>query len=313
MGWRDLLQTDDETVVSPWVGGRVLRVHDRTWSLEGRQPPEFGWHKFKVKGRKVRWESETEPSEDTLRYLIRGYLVGDRLVPEDVRVDPDPAKITDFSEPVALLDPGLDRFVRVAAGRPFEDGPLVFKGLEFPLGPEEDVLKAFEDQAVTVDNIRGVSPALDAAFRMECFQRIEAVRRRAELERQRLEEEAKRQQEERRKQIVEKLGDGAGRREMAPVDFSEAARAALAVGGAHYLDHRKARGRGEMIVKFRLDGRRFECTCDEKTLRIIDSGICLIDHATNKKYDNYFTLESLPGVIKQAQREGRLVVFRHVD
>jgi hypothetical protein len=47
-----------------------------------------------------------------------------------------------------------------------------------------------------------------------------------------------------------------------------------------------------------------------ETLRIIDSGICLIDHATDERGDTYFTLESLPAVIAQAIREGHLVIFR---
>ena len=61
-----------------------------------------------------------------------------------------------------------------------------------------------------------------------------------------------------------------------------------------------------------LDGRRFECTCDARTLRIVDAGICLVDHRSGQKGDQYFTLESLPGVIQQAEREGKLVVFRRV-
>jgi hypothetical protein len=98
---------------------------------------------------------------------------------------------------------------------------------------------------------------------------------------------------------------------MALEDFGEAARAALAVGGATYLDHRPAY-RGEMAVRFRFIGRRFECTCDQRTLRIIDSGICLQDHDTGDRGDHLLTLESLPGTIMQADREGKLVVFRHV-
>jgi len=100
---------------------------------------------------------------------------------------------------------------------------------------------------------------------------------------------------------------------MVYVDFAEAARAALAVGGAEYLDHRRSARRGEVVVRFRLAQRRYECTCDQESLRIIDAGICLIDHATGERGDTYFTLESLPAVILQAEREGRLVVFRHVD
>jgi hypothetical protein len=68
-----------------------------------------------------------------------------------------------------------------------------------------------------------------------------------------------------------------------------------------------------MVVRFRLLGRRFECTCDERTLRILDAGICLVDHATGERGDTRFTLESLPAVILEADRDDKLVVFRHVD
>lgn len=99
---------------------------------------------------------------------------------------------------------------------------------------------------------------------------------------------------------------------MAKIDFEEAAKAALAVGGADYIDHRKAYRKGELVVRFRLDGRRFECTCNDE-MQIIDSGICLVDHESGDKGDTLFTLESLPAVIKQADREGKLHIYRHVD
>lgn len=313
MGWQDLLQTGDETLVSPWVEGRVLRHEERAWAIEGRLPREPGWFTFRLSGRKAWCEGPVEATPETLRHRVRGYLVGDRVVLDDVRVDPQPATIYRFAESVHLLDLGLDRFVRIAAGRTHEDGPLVFAGLEMPLGPEEDVLKAYLDQTPTVDAVKGVTPALDAAFRMETWQRIEAERRRAKLERQRREEEERRQREERRQELIIQLGDGAGRRKMALEDFGAAARAALAVGGATYLDHRRSARRGEMVVRYRHHNRRFECVCDEKTLRIIDAGICLTDHDTGERGDNYFTLESLPVVIDEADREGKLVVFRRVD
>jgi hypothetical protein len=67
-----------------------------------------------------------------------------------------------------------------------------------------------------------------------------------------------------------------------------------------------------MVVTFRLEGRRFECVCDGTTLRIVDAGICLVDHRTREAGDTRFTLESLPDVIRQAMRERVLHVFRHV-
>jgi hypothetical protein len=311
MGWRDLLQTGDEAMVSPWLGGRELRSGARTWTIEGRLPREIGWYNFKLKGRKATLDKAADAAGDKLGFEVRGYLVGDNIIGDDVRVDPDPAKIVAFSEPVALLDPGLGRFVRVVAGRPFEGGPLVYKTQDFPRGPEDAVLQAYYDRAASVANIPDVLPALDAAFRMETWTRSETERRRAEAERERAAEEARMLAEERRRQLAEQLGTGEGRRAMAQIDFPQAARAALALGGAEYLDHKLGFTPGEMVVTFRLNRRQFTCSCDRTTLRIINAGICLVDHRTNEKGDTRFTLESLPAVILAADRDRVLVVNRH--
>jgi len=313
MGWKDLLQKGDESAVSPWVGGRSVHAGGRTWTLDGPLPPEHGWHSFRVVRRKARWVTAAEAQPETLRFTVQGYLVGDRMVPDLARVVPDPGQIADYSERVHLVEPGLDRFVRVSAGRAFEGGPLVYREQVMPLGPEGAVLAAYLDERTSVDAIAEVPPALDAAFRLEAWRRAEAVRRRAEVLRLRREEEERREREEARQKLVRELGDGAGRRRMAAFDFEAAARAALDVGGAKYLDHRRTPRAREMAVRFRFEGRRYECTCDDRTLRIVDAGICLTDHDTGERGDTWLTLESLPGVIQEADREGKLVVFRHVD
>jgi hypothetical protein len=313
MGWKDLLQKPEETITAPWLGGRSLSGGGRTWAVDGPLPPEHGWHAFRLEGRKARWTGAAEPKPETLRDRVQGYLVGDRIVPDDARVVPDPGEIAHYSERVHLVEPGLDRFVRVAAGRGFEGGPLVYCEQVMPLGPEGEVLSAYLDEAVSVDRIAGVPPALDAAFRLEAWRRAEAVRRRAEIERLRREEEERIARERRREELVKELGDAAGRRNMAAYDFEQAARAALAVGGASYLDHRPTPRRREIAVRFRLEGRRYECVCDERTLQIVDAGICLTDHDTGEKGDTWLSLESLPSVIREADREGKLVVFRHMD
>ena len=318
MGWRDLLQSENDSVILPWTGGRSLCLNGQVWNIENRLPIEHGWYSFTISGRKAtRYEiSKTGANTDILGNIVTGYLVGDRLVPDNSRVDPDPKTIAANSESVFLLEDGLDRFVRISAGRTCDDGPLIFKQQEMPLGPEDEVMEIFLDNPTDFyqcRGIKGVVPALDAAFRMEVWQRIEAERRRQELERLRREEEERRAREERRQALIANLGNAETRRELAQIDFGEAARAALAVGGAHYLDHRRAPRRGEMVVRFRLEQRRFECVCDERTLRIIDSGICLTDHHTGEKGDTFFTLESLPSVIREAIRDRLLVVYRHVD
>jgi len=311
MGWRDLLQTNDETIVAPWVGGRSLQTFDRAWQIEGRLPREFGWYNFKLAARKATCLGPTEASTDALQGVQRGYLVGDRFIPEGAaRVEPKLSKLVEQFDRVHLVEAGLDRFVRLSTGRFCENGPLIYRRQEFPAGPEEAVLQAFLDETKTVDKVPGVAPALDLAFKVESWLRTE-------VERIRREEQERREKEERRQKLIEQMGTGAGRRALAQENFGEGAKAALAVGGAVYLDHRAAPRRGEMVVRFRLDGQRFEVVCNSQTLQILDAGICLTAHyddpdfAGGTKGDTFFTLESISGVLREAQRRNHLVVFRH--
>ena len=301
MGWRDLLEHPHDSMVLPWLGGRSLRSASQTWTLDGHFPTEHGWYKFTTHGRLARVVARVVPHLNLLSGLTTGYLVGDHVVAEP----------SGKRERVWLLEDTLDRFERVQAGRVHEGGPLVFHSLAMPLGPEDEVLQAYLDRFPVVDHIKGVTPALNDAFRLEVQHREEAERRRAELERRRIAEEQRRAQEAKREELLKTLGDGAGRRRMAAVDFAAAASVALAVGGAELLDERK-RGAHERVVRYRLDGQRFECVCDARTMQIVDAGICLTDHDTEEKGDTYFTLESLPAVVRQAINEQKLVVYRHV-
>ena len=301
MGWRDLLQ-QDEVITVPWTGGRGIRSRGRSYQVDGTLPPEHGFHEFTVSGgRRATWKGPSPLAADAWFDpdvpVVRGWLVGDRLCPDHAGVVPDLARLRDQTEAVHLVEPGLDRYARVAAART-EDGRLVYLRQEFPLGPEDDVRSAFLDRRPSVDHVKGVPPALDLAFRLESWQRDEVQRRREELERQRLAEQ--RLEEARRHD----------RRVVARRDLRAAVEAALAVTGAHLLDLRDAYQRGEHVVQFRFRGRRFECVCDDD-LRIVDSGICLVDHQTGERGDTRFTLESLPGVISEAMDDGVLVVFRH--
>lgn len=249
-----------------------------------------------------------EPDPDALTCISFGYLVGDRFVSEEASIDPDPAKIAEQSERVHLVEDGLDRFLRVRVGRAGVSTPLIYDCLWMPSASDDIVRDRFLNGGRSVEDVTCVTPALDAAFRMEVWRRDEANRRRAEIE-----------AAERRRQFAEQLGSAEGRRALAEVDFERAARAALAVSGAVYLDSRNGTRAGEKIVIFRWLDRRFECVCDARTLRIIDSGICLRAEnardgfAVGTRGDDWFVLESLPGVIREADAVHRLVVFRHAD
>lgn len=311
MSWRDHLQTERVAPeILPWTGGETVLSREAEHRLS-RRPREHGWYSFLVRGRTAVPGDPAPPDTDLLRWRVKGYLVGDRLIADGAAVDPDPLRALADADPVRLLEPGLPRFSRIEAGRMRPRTPLVYVGPDFPAGPEQEVLEAYQDRASSVDRIPGVAPALDLAFRMESREREEAARRREELRLRREEEERLEREAERRRQRIAELGDGAGRRRVAAVDFNEAAAAALAVGGAEFLDVYD-QGDGEKVVTYRLRDRRFQCVCDARTLRIVEAGICLVDEATGESYDRLFTLESLPGVVAGAMDRGVLHVFRHV-
>ncbi|MEO0604599.1 MAG: hypothetical protein AAF211_24405 [Myxococcota bacterium] len=309
MSWRSLLGEGRGERVLPWVGGRGLLDRDRSFVLAGIRPDEHGWHRFAIDGtRRARWVAAAEPdpmwSESRSQRI--GTLIGDRLAPDGAAVVADETRLLEQTVSVHLVPRGLPRFSRVRIARD-PGGPWICVDVAFPLGPEPDVADAFADDRPDLAHLRGVPPALDLAFRVARAQRDAAERRREALERQRRIAQARARDQDR-----EWLARSArGRRAVARVDFETAARAALAVSSAEYLDHWQAVGRGETTVQFRFAERRFECVVETTTLRIVDAGICLIDHATNERGDERFTLESLPGVIRQALDGGELVVFRH--
>jgi hypothetical protein len=316
MGWKDLLNSGAERVL-PWFGFR--RIHDavRSWILSGPQPLEHGWYKFLLAGgRSAELQGrELQPVDPTWgegQHKLKGYLVGDRFIPDLARVDPDPTKLIDQTGITFCVEPGLERFARVTVVENREQN-LVYLSQEFPIGPEADVTYAYQDRAKSIDKIPGVTPALDLAFRFLSHERLVKEKQREELRKLLEAEEKKRVEKERIEKLMKDAGTAIGRRALAAKDFESAAREALRVSGAELLDVRQSANKGEMVVQYRFEKRRFECVVQKNTLRVIDAGVCLTDHNTNEKGDTFFTLESLPGVIAEAMRRDKLVVWRHVD
>lgn len=306
MGWRDLLQSEDDHVVAPWLGGRALRLGSRKWTIEGKLPKEHGWYTWKTSGRSASSPREAFPWDDLTKNPLsvrQGFLVGDLLIGElkPHHVQGGPEALQGFPR-VLLLPQGLDHFSRVRAGVAWHGGPLLFIEEAFPLGPEDEVRHQYLE-GETIEDVAGVPPQLELAFRMLVWRREQEAKRREEIARER-------ERQERLQRMKDRLGDGEIRRDLAKLDFNEAARAALAVGGAELIEARPSTVKGEFVVRYRVDGSRYECVCDQ-TLHIIDAGICLQDHDTGEKGDTYFTLESLPGVTRAAMEAGA-AIWRHV-
>jgi len=312
MSWRDLLQPEGgEQRTLPWLGGRQLRARGgRTWRIQGKLPDEFGWYTFDVTGgRKARLAGPGEPDLDIENNTLtkRGFLVGNRLIPDDVRVDPDPTKLAQQTIQVELVEPGLEKFTRAIIAKAGDH--FIFVRMGFPEGPEMEVLAAYQDRKDTVDGISGVTPALDLAFRFETRQRFLVAEQEIKRERLRLETLAKAEREAQMQEAMRQIGTAEGRRELAKHDFKAAAKAALMVSDAELLDTRDL-GNGEAVVHYRFRHRRLECVVDKATLRVSDAGVCLEDHGTGERGDTRFTLESLPAVIAEAMELGKLVVWR---
>jgi len=315
VGWSDLLQAPEERVL-PWLGGRQLRAHGgRTWNLQGALPAEYGWYRFSVTGgRTATLLGPTTPDVPGLLGLdvtatFTGYLVGNRLIPDTARVEPDPDKLADQTFQVELIEEGLERFTRATVAR-LGTGQYIFIRAEFPHGQEQAVLAAYQDRKDNVDDISGVTPALDLAFRFITQQRVWAEEREQEHRRRREAALAQRAAEALHHEMMQRVSTAEGRRALAKTDFTAAARAALAVADAELLDTRNVGG-GRVVVQYRFRQRRLECEVERDTLRVIDAGVCLTDHRTGVKGDNLFTLESLPTVIAEAMDRGKLVVWRH--
>lgn len=311
MNWQDLLADEDESVVAPWVGGRTVYANDRTFRIKGRRPTEFGWYSFKITGpREVKVTEAAEPEmgwEEGYPSSV-GYLIGDRLIPDDVGYKIDPEDIYRYGTKIHIVEPGLEMFSRVKIVN-YENRFYVYASEEFPLGPESQVIEAYDERKDTISEIPEVVPSLDLSFRYEVYRRADVEHRRAELERLRLEEEAARVEEERRANVMRQVGTGAGRRELARVDFGAACRASLSQSGAEYLGHTVTRNPNETAVRYRFRDHRLECVVDHRTLRIVDAGICLSSGGV--RGDTFFTLESLPAVVGQAIDEGLLHIYRY--
>lgn len=297
--------------MAPWTGGRELVAGGRRFRVEGGLPRERGWHRFAVSGGRA--ATAVEPAEPPAdwpgdRKLVRGYVVGDRLIPDGARFVAESAAIQAVAPRVHLVERGLGRFARVAAAA-WSESVLVYAWPELPLGPEAEAERRYEDQAEGLAGVREVSPALELAYRYAAWARDEAVRQRQRLAAEREAERLAAEAAARLAEVERRTGTAAGRRELARDDFPAAAAAALRLSGAELLDCLPAPHADEVVVRYRHLGHRLECVVNRHTLRVVDAGVCLTDHL-GERGDDRFTLESLPGVISEAERDDVLVVFR---
>jgi hypothetical protein len=93
-------------------------------------------------------------------------------------------------------------------------------------------------------------------------------------------------------------------RPMPAADLEGRVDESLRAAGARLSSVRR-QGGGVVEVRWLFDGQHFISLVAEEGLRVIDSGVCLAGQ------DDLVTLDSLPGVIREAIAEEALVITRH--
>jgi hypothetical protein len=338
MDYRKYLGKKEELVL-PYLGGSRIFAPGRALRLkqDAAELPA-GWYAFEVSGREVLGNAPAEPQPSLIEKLpvVRGHLLGKRLVTDGARV-----------EDVYLFGAEEPELFAPAACRRWHSGELLFDRTELETEAEGAVRSAFlEDR--TLAGVKGVPATLRAAFAYavaerlakelripispaeirarvadvaergevavnEALTRLEAERRAraavleermrdaAVLERlavQRAQSRVAREADERRRQARRR---GAAPEEIARLRVEEA----LDNAGARMLTYRRLDA-AQVEVGWRFEGERFISVINPETLQVIDSGICLAGE------DSLVTIDSLPGVVREAITDGVLVITRRV-
>lgn len=300
-----------EELVLPWGGGPRIAAPGRSLVLR-RRPAAAGWWRVRIEGREaLPLEPAAAPDPEQLAGLpqVRGARWGQRLVPDDAR----PRELLFLGED----DP--ERFAPLAARR-WHDGAwlLVEEDLEGPA--EEPARRAFDERAGLTTS--GVGAALRAAFAcatleraarelslpwhpLETLHELSAVAAAGAPEAERLlarRAEARRARAPRSAPAPswqEARDESRARRR--PLRLVERA---LGAAGAQLLSARSLEGGRLLAVRYRFLEGRFESVVEVPSPRVVDAGICL------EGADRRLTLESLPGVIREAVQRGALYVTR---
>lgn len=308
---------DVTTEVVPYTGGRSVRTRRRRLRLTER-PPELGWYRARIRGRSAELLSLVDtPCLDGLP-VLRGHRWGRRLV------------LPDASAPeLAFLPPDEPLALAPLVVRRWHDQSLVVETEDFETELEEQVRAALVE-GTGLAELRQVPASLRAAFVYSLLEReganwhplevrarlpelaaagragVRAELARLEAERARARELARANAEVDSQPSWETWQQARARsaaRRARPA--SEAAvRSALAAAGASFVSLRSLQGGSQLEVRYRFLDANFETVVATETLNVLDAGICL-DGA-----DRALTLESLPGVIREAVETGLLVVTR---
>jgi hypothetical protein len=315
-----------EHVTLAYLGGAHVFGHDRRMRVEGERPA-VGYHRFEVSGRNARSLETTDAPDLGDLPKARGHLVAGWLVSSSSSGG------TITLDRVALLPEDEPAPLAIARARRWHSGDLLFESLDFDGEPEEQARIRLEQRASLAD-LKGVAATLRTAYGIALALAVGrllgtpiAVREAASHAMQladggepsarelfaRIERERAIEQERAwtralvaGRPLARVRGPRGGSRTVVPTldNATDRAEAALDAADARILAARRLASGSQLEVAFQFMGERFLSVVDALSLQVIDSGVCLSGE------DQLVTLESLPGVIREAIETGRLVITR---
>jgi hypothetical protein len=313
--YRRFLGRVEERVLA-YLGGDT--VVDEGRGLRLAAPVAPGWWRFAVAGRTA---TAVEPAAAPAELLARlpsvtGHWSGWLLVHRSAQ-----------AERLELLpEESPARFAPCRARRWWSED-LLFEAVDFEGEAEDGARRAFEDRR-PLGELKGAPATLRAAYAYAVFDAAEresglsasplelrgllgavadegwpaAERglRRLQAEREAASARAAARVREAVRVAARQVAREQGR---SPVPSAERAERALTVAGGRMLGSRSLAD-GLMEVSYRFLGERFTSVVVAETLQVLDAGICLANA------DEELTLESLPGVIREAVETRQLVITR---
>ena len=315
-----------EHVTLAYLGGAHVFGKDRRLRVEGERPA-LGFHRFEVSGRNARSLEATDAPDLGDLPKARGHLVAGWLVSSSS----SGGSIT--LDRVALLPEDEPAPLAIARARRWHSGDLLFESLDFDGEPEEQARLCLEQRA-SLGDLKGVAATLRTAYGIALALVVGrrlgmpvAVREAASHAMQladggetaarelfaRIERERAVEQERAwaralvaGRPLARVRGPRGASRTVVPTldNATERAEAALDGADARMLATRRLGTDNQLEVAFQFMGERFLSVVDAISLQVIDSGVCLAGE------DDLVTLDSLPGVIREAIDTGRLVITR---
>lgn len=311
-----------------YLGGPFAYGKDRRLRVDEPRP-SIGWSRFEIKGRSARAIAPEESPDLSDLPRVRGHHVRGWVTRSELR---DARERVHGFERVHLMPAEEPEPFAIVRARRWHSGDLVFESFDFD-GEVEQEARLRLEKLEPLGEMKGIPASLRLAYgvalSLAVAQRLNiplSVREAAAagppvagggeaaardfvtaLEARRVEESER----ARIRAIV------AGRRPREPVIARRAnprdvptldnahIRAEIALDAAHarLLSSRNL-GNGNLEVAFEFMGERFISVVDAITLHVYDSGVCLAGA------DELVTLDSLPGVIREAIDDDVLVITR---